>query len=95
MITRFKLFEDVSKLPQVGDWVIFNVAGMGNSRLDAVELIIGKILKINKDNWFDIKFKLTGAKGSFTHFFNIKDFKYWSNNKEELEILLQKDKYNL
>ena len=87
---------EASQYPQVDDWVIFNVGGMGNT--DKEEYIIGQIKRKNGrggDGWFDIKFNLPGRDEPFIHFFNIKDFKYWSNDKKELEMLIQKEKYNL
>lgn len=108
MITQFKIFEHVYKLPKIGDYAILDSEQFKTNYLGTEELInfldstVGIVTHQNNDT-FEIKFEniynLTVKKylsrPNNSLFVQIIKIKYWSENKEELEILLQTKKYNL
>ena len=91
MITQFKIFENVKKTPYAGpyagDYVIFNLTEFK----DPESSIVAKVSTIPKNkkypyfvNWLNY--------GTAISLDNIID---WSSDKEELELKLQANKYNL
>jgi hypothetical protein len=100
MITNFKIFENISKLPKVGDYVIIN-----NNFFPYDNSIIFKIENIEKEHGGEsLVYTFTtvevGEKerdllsNTFRTYRNYK-FDCWSDNKEELEIYINAKKYNL
>ena len=110
MITKFKLYEKLDTgYPQLYDYVICyektNSYVSGNYLNDFLLNNIGKITLIEDRNsipfmveyenipseldiWFhDIKLNCRGMRRS--------EIIHWSKNKEELEIFIQSNKYNL
>jgi hypothetical protein len=91
MITKFKIFENISEQPKIGDFAIVEYE-FKNS------YTIGTIIAINHDQNFPyrIEIKYTGLEsGNFTDVYNMGEIFYWSSNKDELESVLQAKKYNL
>ena len=84
MITNFKLFESIETKPKEGDYVIFNHWG---------ETILAKITDIRTPprayyvEWYD----------HYDHgsTITLDEIIEWSENKEDLEAILQGNKYNL
>jgi len=109
MITKFKLFEEISILPKVNDYVIINkneYQFKPKMWLNFISSNIGQIIDIQYEhggtsNIYTIKFEnvpediqenyLYQNKGEF----KIEKLKYWTPNKNELEILLNSNKYNI
>ncbi len=107
MITKFKIFENISTRPEVGDWVMMD----GELFKDGAKIFYNYI----KDRIFQIenifrqqggtdkryKLKIKNIPDELTGVFNKNreweghNFKCWSNNKEELEQLLTNKKYNI
>jgi len=90
MITKFKIFETVNTRPTVGDYVILDSSiyiGDISKRTD-----IGKIGQITEET--KLRFIV-----NFGHriiaTYQLDEFKYWSSDKKELELILQANKYNL
>lgn len=108
MITKFKLYEssDVGK-PELGDYVICYEKDDSAGLLKWIETIIGKIIKVNDDDdicKFDIKYE--NFPEDIEHFFYdhdgeryrpMKDCEvlHWSKNKEDLDVIININKYNL
>jgi len=99
MITKFKIFENINENPKVGDYVILKPEqcnyldnGQNDKLIDIIKTNIGQITKIHgSGEIFKIEFENVATP------FNVRilKIKYWSNNKEELELKLQANKYNL
>jgi hypothetical protein len=89
MITKFKIYETInSEEPQIGDYVLMNYFENDIGQIvDIVKAGLGMIT-INK---YVINFDNAGLKTNF-----IKNhIKYWSSNREDLELILNARKYNL
>jgi hypothetical protein len=97
MITKFKIFESVNELPELGDYVIVDSkVGFGSEDLiNFYKNNIGKIIKKNANNWYDVKYENKLKLESGLHIVEISGLKYWSHNREELELILKKEKYNI
>ena len=103
MITKFKLYEAVNfDDPEIGDYVIANTCDGDNNASIIINNNIGVIsdIEYNKAYNYEQPFcvEYTGFDfGENTDYwwFDEKDLVYWSKNKEELELLLQTNKYNL
>lgn len=105
MITYFKLFEgvDIDK-PKVGDYVICN-----EKPLDFLSDLIGKVISINNMHsaaHYQVKFNIDNVPNEYiTGFIDygekgvrpmlLSEIVYWSENFEDLEILISSKKYNL
>lgn len=76
MITKFKIFEDVSQeKPEVGDYVILK-----NEWRDKIY----KILEYRPDEkYFSYIIDMKGSNGNFCCA-SVEDFEFWSKNKEDL-----------
>ena len=96
MITKFKVFEKV-KEPEVDDYVLITLEK--HDLKDALNHMIGQILEIDHNNNF-------GAYGiEFTNVLNLyssylvrakrDEIRSFSKNKEQLELELKAEKYNL
>jgi len=99
-IKKFKIFEGVNELPEIGDYVILDEkVGFGSEVLmNFYKNNIGKIIKLNGNNWYEVKYnkKQIPSRGvASNHLVEISGLKYWSHNKEELELILKKEKYNI
>ena len=97
MITKFKIFESVNELPELGDYVIVDEkVGFRNEVLiNFYKTNIGEIIKKNANNWYDVKYENKLNMGSGLHIVEISGLKYWSHNKKELEDILINKKYNI
>ena len=107
MITNFKIFEN-NKEPQVGDFVICNM-GSEQLRNNEPPQMIGEITEIEKARsvyrikffqklplWLtaiDARYASTYIKDT-AWFFRISIIQ-WSENREDLEAILDAEKYNL
>jgi len=108
-IKEFESLDDND--PVVGDYVICNEADSDKDITAFISSNIGQIIKIkisdnlnkflyfiNYDNIpYNLRFRFTDfentnkkMRGMF-----IEEIKYWSKNKEDLEVKLQANKYNL
>jgi len=92
MITKFKIFENINEKPKIGYYVLldpkqFSYTGY-EEYINNIGLITmihgsGEIYKIEFENIYkQINVRIT-------------KIKYWSENKEELETLIQAKKYNI
>jgi hypothetical protein len=109
MITKFKIFEKLNELPKVGDFVLLNIDEYEDSAKIWRELTthIGEIVKIETEHGgmsdiYEIKFddasdeiKERLLSRNNTVKIRIERFKYWSSDKNELEVKLNSEKYNL
>jgi len=92
MITNFKIFESVSVAPKVGDYVIV-IEPMRLSKDETYKQdTIGKIVDIKRQATFPYIIILDSGD---TEVFQMNEFKYWSDNKEELEQILVNNKFNI
>lgn len=82
MITKYKIFENVYRSPKIGDYIIIN------KEIDDVnDDIIEKITLYDKNAGYF-------ASDYYIEFSDLKKT-YWSENKEELEEIINAKKYNL
>jgi len=110
MITKFKIFENINVPPKVGDYVIINPNGYEHSWKafrDFILVNVGQIIDIKIQHggtelYYDVKFEninedlmKTAFYGDGTRRFHLDNIKCWSENKTELEALLNSQKYNL
>jgi len=108
MITEFKIFENINILPKVGDYVLIKIYDRGDSRLqNFYSDNIGQIMLTTGSDgiYYDVKFenvpndikKFFDDDGHSYDFktFPIGRFEYWSESKEELEIMIKSKKYNV
>lgn len=121
MITKFKLFENISQKLKIGDFVICKYYSNNDYQKlsDFISKNIGILMKkdggdtvkveyfpisnedkkifrkYRKDQGFDNpKSKFNFSPDNYL-IFDLDEVEYWSNNKEELETLIQANKYNL
>jgi len=107
MITKFKIFENVSLRPEVGDWVMIDGELYKDGAKIFYNYIKDKIFQIKEINRVqggtDKRYKLIieNVPDEIDKIFNKNReweshcFKCWSNSKEELEQLLTNKKYNI
>ena len=79
-----KNFESVNRSPKIGDYVI----------LKEISSVIGRIIDISKSFTYYIKF-IGNSNITDRRTFSTDELKYWSENKKELEIYINEQKYNL
>ena len=95
-INRFDMNEDK---PSNGDYVICGGKSFGIlDDKEFVQFVISNIGKItNYSNFYTIKYDLTGTNiyKSGNYFCALNDILYWSKNKEELELKLKTNKFNI
>ena len=102
MIINFKIFENKYKEPQVGDFVICNMGSSSFLRDNEEPQMIGEIIKVDKYD-YSIRFFqklplwLRGISTSIkdTVWFSRNSIIEWSENREDLEAILDSEKYNL
>lgn len=93
MITNFKIFEAIHELPKEGDYVIVKNNKFKNN--------IGYVTKTRYSRLptmfrLDVKFDTNFEKVVDNYStIDIEDVTYWSENKEELEVFINSNKYNL
>lgn len=111
MITKFKIFENISILPKIDDYVIINPEEFVYSHKILysffLNLPIGQIINTKTAHGgteltYQIKFEdvPNEVAGSYfdsdnSRYFTINYFNYWSSNKEEIGAITQAKKYNL
>ncbi len=90
MITKFKIFENINESePKIGDYVICKTRSTDTIEFKKyVDNNIGKIVD-NYLAYYYVKFK------EKTYIFTIGNILYWAKNKEDIEVLIQANKYNL
>ena len=98
MITNFKIFENVSILPKIGDYVLIKLDKSADKNLkDFYNNHIGRIENLEGGGYtiiFDDYLTYNSKKFSTSNK-SINNFEYWSSNKEELEAIMSARKYNL
>jgi hypothetical protein len=110
MITKFKIFETINGQPNQGDYVILDAEDKDKEFGEFVSNNVGKIIQIGREHggngkvflvkWENIPERLKYEQRNFfykdgTRECTAQHFKYWSDNKEELETLINAEKYNL
>ena len=103
MITKFKLFGSINEgEPKVGDYVICEESVSGEVVKEFISNNIGIFSKSIHDETFKYSIEYENIPdniyGAFTNKcrrMSRQEIKYWSKDKEELEILLVTNKYNL
>ncbi len=99
MITQFKQFESVRKFElddivniKAGDYILAK-SRRAEGLYDILAITIGKILRVrNVYGELDIEFDQPIGR---MFGFPIENIKYWSPNREDLEMILVANKYNL
>jgi len=106
MITEFKIFENINTLPKMGDYVIINdslyIKELKSFFSSNIGRIVNKYTNNNEELYVvkfdniptDIKEHYFG-RFSNTKDFSISKFKCWTKEKEELEVIVNSNKYNL
>lgn len=100
MITRFKIYEKINlQSPKIGDYVITKsqqsgaIAIFTNNNIGQLKSIYKNDYRIKYNN---IPSELKGNfDGEYRRGFDLRQIIHWSKNKEDLEIILQSEKYNL
>ena len=77
-----RTYESLSKPPKVGDYVLIDYKTLSNKN------IIGQIDDISS-NYYYIQFVDEYSK------YTLNDLEFWSDNKEDLEILVNAKRYNV
>jgi hypothetical protein len=90
MITNFKIFEDVSKPYKVGDYALIKIQRGG----EVYDNVLVKI-KFIKDKDIHIDFIDNNIFPKATHIIAPYYIKCWSENKDELIVMMNQNKYNL
>jgi hypothetical protein len=94
-IKNFKLFENIDEgEPKKGDWVIIDTSHLNiypDHNENEYKDKIGKIIRIRK-HYDEIDIDFDGRK---LHGFSLSKISHWSENREDLETLLDANKYNL
>ena len=96
MITKFKIFESVNKSrPEIGDYVIVHT-GVDNETMDKFyNNNIGQIVgNYENGDFFDVQFDVENNRiphGAI----KLSQLKYWSKDKEELELIITSLKFNI
>ena len=106
-----KTFEAFKQEPKVGDYVICALNHTYNSRLEEyinfISVNIGRVIKINLNTQFKFKVKYNDTDYQKSRNPNnpnypnnpsnwsLKGILFFSSNKEEMEIIIQANKYNL
>jgi len=99
MITKFKLYESINEgEPEIGDYVIIETDDDEFKHYS--NNYIGEVVDIErkpntKRDIYYILFKNFDNRRSDREMIWRYEIKYWSKNKEELEPILQANKYNL
>jgi hypothetical protein len=99
MITKFKIFETIYTLPEVGNYVILKIYRGGKPKNAIGEITT---IKLNYTYPYTVDFidEVNGKKFNITDTFKLgvddgDTIECWSDNKEELEKLLASKKYNI
>jgi len=105
MITKFKIFENVSSIPKVGDYILMNLDIFSKTRQTWINALssIAQIVEVQDDFFYRIKFDIIEGNPEFENgfdkegcrTFHLSYLKYWSEDKDELEALVSSKKYNL
>jgi len=95
MIINFKLYEMNEDKPEVGDYVICDGKYTLNPEYrEFIDTHIGKLIRINISiKCYVIEYFYPNRGSEYT--INLEDIKYWSKNRNELEIILQTNKFNI
>jgi len=97
-----KTFENYNiGIPEVGDWVICEQSSVFADITEFISNNIGRIIDFeskSKIEQYVVKYynaKMIPFNDGFTRNIRIKEIKYWSNNKEDLEPYILANKYNI
>ena len=111
MITNFKIFETINEQTQIGDYVITynkdeddgedNIWNYLNNSvgkfIDIVDYTKSHVIEYTLTDELYKKYSIfpPNKNNTINSNFELKNIKYWSKDKEELETLLTTKKYNL
>jgi len=101
MITKFKIYESVYRLPKIGDYVLFNkdcVFVYNDDLNDGYYIGQIKSLYVDGGYWlYDVDNIQKQPKKTREYLITNKRFQecWYSENKEELEIIKNAKKYNI
>jgi len=98
-----KTFENYNiGVPEVGDWVICNpiFSSSVDGLVDFIKSNIGKIIEYVTETddvieHYKVEYNNYIKDRGFTRAIVIEEIKYWSKNKEELEVISQANKFNI
>jgi len=88
MIIKFKLFESINRRLKIGDFITTD-KNHTNSYVKVKPYEIGKLYNISGGDHY--WFSYDGGKICI----DIEDILLWSENKEELELMINTQKYNI
>ncbi len=96
MITKFKIFESISYPYKIGDFLLIKLRNKGI----VYDNVLAKIIRINTIGDIKVKILDDRIEGMFKNddklvLINNTYIQCWSENKEELEALINQNKYNL
>ena len=111
MITKFKLYEEVMRNPEVGDYLLcdeYNADDADEEVFLYTKTHVGQIIKQKNSTQFLVKYDIDFDTCGFTQdrfqfetdpngvrTMNKNEIQYWSRNKEELEQILVVKKFNI
>jgi hypothetical protein len=96
MITKFKIFESISYPYKIGDFLLIKLRNRGI----VYDNVLAKIIRINTIDNIKVKILDDRIEGMFKKddklvLINNTYIQCWSEKKEELEALINQNKYNL
>ena len=91
MIKNFKTFDiNVVSGPIVGDYIIYSVYYDPDFRMISGKQNIGKIKIINPGYYL-----VSNNSNTENNYVNTEDIEYYSDDKEELKIIINSNKFNI
>jgi len=104
MITNFKKFESINeKSIEIGDFVICEEVDYADINTIFTSTNIGKFIRYDDGEAYPYIIKYDYTPKNMKSYFSgddernmsIDEIKYWSKNRNELEIILQTNKFNI
>jgi hypothetical protein len=105
MITNFKIFEHLNFLPKVDDYILINIKTKELPIFfnEFINNTIGRVSEIFKGNSSQLVVKYLNIPDNCRDFFendgnkimNTRDIVCWSEKKEDIEIYINTNKYNI
>jgi len=90
---HLKLFEEVHILPKVGDWCVATFSyNLSDGKGPQEKEIYGEVVEIGG---VIIQDMITIFDGNIKKLVHLSKLKYWSKNKEDLDVYIQANKYNM
>jgi len=88
--------------PKIGDYIIIKYDSIVGNAYNFITNNIGKFIKYNSNRTFPYQIEFFNIPNDIESYFNnncrnykYEEILYWSNNKEELELLIQSNKFNI